>query len=274
MGDLALKAAGLTHVGGRDHNEDQLLVEVSTGLVAVADGMGGHSAGEVASQLAIEVIGHQLGGAQAGSEEEARATLEEAFRQVNDRIHQEGQDRGNSMGTTLTVILVKGDRLYLGHIGDSRAYLVRNGSIDQLSLDHSVVAEALRSGRISPEEAKFVAKNALTRALGTRPAVEMDFLSKTVQDGDLVLICSDGLSNMVKDHELKRELLTHEVEPACQQLIDLANKRRGSDNVTAVVLQVGGRPPAPTSAGFPLKALLAGALALLVAALGYYFTVA
>ncbi len=267
--------AGRSDVGGRDHNEDEFLAEAQGGaaVVAVADGMGGHSAGDVASRMAIEGVRSRFS-LSGLIENELEARLQEVFALVNEQIHSRGRELGSSMGTTLTVVLLTGGKLFLGHVGDSRAYLIRAGRIEQISLDHSVVAEALRSGQVSPEEARYIKKNALTRALGTRPAVQMDFHSREVQDGDLILLCSDGLSNVVNDHELMYEVGTHEVEPACEHLIELVKQRSGSDNATAVVLQVGTRPspppppPAKPKVWIPALAVL---ILALVGACGYYF---
>ena len=241
-----LRAGGASDVGMvRSSNQDQLLV--ADALFAVADGMGGHAAGEVASLTAIEALRAAFDGNPTAD------GLAQAVRQANravwDRAHEQRALRG--MGTTLTAVaLVAGESedevLAVVNVGDSRAYLLRDGHLDQLTDDHSVPAELRRAGRLSPSEAaRHPQRNVLTRALGVDPDVEVDCFRVAPYRGDRLVLASDGLSNEVADDEIAHVLRTEpEPEAAAGELVRLAREGGGSDNITVVVVDVvddGGR---------------------------------
>ena len=231
-----------TDVGrGRPENEDNLLVDREHGLYAVADGMGGHRAGEVASAIAIETLKDAFLGGQR---------LDEAVVAANTAVFAKGADdpalRG--MGTTITAIALEGDSTALfGHVGDSRAYLMRNGTVTQVTADHSLVEQLVREGRLTPEEAQHHPQRAvITRALGVDAQVEVDTYRVELEAGDRFLICSDGLTNMLSDDTIAQTLRRHaDPQQAADTLVDMANQAGGDDNITVVILDAlsdGGEP--------------------------------
>ena len=220
----------------RRRNEDAYVCEPP--LFAVADGMGGAQAGEVASQLAAGALKEGNG---AGSGEQRVVDLiQEANRRVWQRANEDAAASG--MGTTITVALVESGRVLIGHVGDSRAYRLREGALEQLTDDHSLVAELVRRGELSPEEAEtHPQRSVITRALGTDPDVDVDSFEVEAREGDLFLICSDGLSSMV-DHATMEELLDGnrgDLDAAAKALLQAANRGGGEDNITAVLFEVG-----------------------------------
>jgi protein phosphatase len=219
----------------RLRNEDAFVCEPP--LFAVADGMGGAQAGELASSLAAAALREQ--GSGAASEERIAELLREANRRVYERATEDAATTG--MGTTVTVALVEGDRVMFGHVGDSRAYLLRNGSLDQITDDHSLVAELVRSGRLSPKEAEsHPQRSVITRALGTDPDVEIDTFSITARPGDLFLLCSDGLTAMVDDREILElaEKNRDDLRAAVHALLGAANRGGGEDNITVILFEI------------------------------------
>jgi PPM family protein phosphatase len=231
------RSTALSHAGRRRrHNEDAYVVEPP--LFAVADGMGGAKAGEVASNLAAAALQETDG---QGSNGEARvaALIEEANRRVFRRATEDRDVSG--MGTTMTVALVEGDRVVIGHVGDSRAYLFREGQLEQLTDDHSLVAELVRSGKLTPEEAEIHPQRAvITRAVGTEPDVDVDTFSIQGAAGDLFMICSDGLTDMV-DEEAIREAVEQnrpDLQKAAKALVNAANSVGGEDNITVVFFEL------------------------------------
>ena len=217
----------------RRRNEDAFVCEPP--LFAVADGMGGAQAGEVASGLAAAAL--RESGANGGGEQRVVQLIQEANRRVHDRAISDATASG--MGTTITAALVGPDgRVAFGHVGDSRAYLLRNGRLDQLTDDHSLVAELVRRGELSPQEAEVhPQRSVITRALGTDPDVDVDTFSVDAHPGDIFLICSDGLSSYVDGEEIER-LISHnrfDLETATKALIQAANRGGGDDNITAVL---------------------------------------
>ena len=232
------RSAGLTDTGRkRRQNEDAFVCEPP--LFAIADGMGGAQAGEVASRLAAAAIEE---GASAIAGEEGVATV---VRAANTRIFERAvhDPAVAGMGTTATVAVVDEDagRLVLAHVGDSRAYLYRAGSLEQLTTDHSLVGELVRSGRLTEAEAAVHPhRSVITRALGTDAEVEVDTLTVDVVPGDLVLLCSDGLSAMVRDEEIARVLEATGGAPreAAEALVAAANAAGGEDNVTVVLFEL------------------------------------
>lgn len=220
----------------RRTNEDAFLAEPP--WFAVADGMGGHAAGDVASRLAIEVVRSFV----AEREDSAEQTVVEAIRQANEAILRRSRQSLalNGMGTTLTLMKVENERCVIGHVGDSRGYLVRGGTVRRLTTDHSVVGELVRTGTLSEREAlEHPQRNLLTRALGADPDVQVDLVSEPLMAGDRLLLCTDGLTAVVLDHELG-EILMEEAEPekAAARLVQIANDRGGPDNITVVVLEL------------------------------------
>ncbi len=236
-------------------------------LYAVADGMGGHAAGEVASQQAISTLFKEY---YASPSIEVIERMKEAIEAANAEVHaQASLDRAKAgMGTTLVAAVLHGDDLYVANVGDSRAYLVREQSIEQITRDHSWVNEQVQAGIITEQEAReHLYRNIITRSLGTKPDVDIDFFQKKMQPGDVLVLCCDGLSNEVEDDEIARIVsTTHSAQEAVQKLIDLANQRGGPDNITAIVVRVGeavkaSRPVLPLVAGGGLAAILIAAAA-------------
>lgn len=234
----------------RDHNEDSLLAIPEAGLFAVADGMGGHEAGEVASALALSALQEALAPRvklPAALQAPALEALAEGVRVANRRVFEAGRHRPADarMGTTLVTALLENGQAVLASVGDSRIYRVRDGKLDQLSRDHSLVGELVARGEMTPEEARHSPhKHVITRALGMQPAVEVDAWSDALQSGDLFLLCSDGLTDEVTDPEILEALLAggSDLEAACQALIDLANRRGGRDNITALLVRYEAAP--------------------------------
>lgn len=218
----------------RDGNEDSYLVQDP--FYVVADGMGGHLAGDVASRIAVQTISEKTQDGDATSPE----ALERAVKAANAEIWSKAQEDPSlhGMGTTCTLVLVAESEIHLAHVGDSRAYLFRGGELTQVSDDHTLVGRMVKEGRLKPEEAeRHPQRNIVTRALGVDEDVEVDLETVAVQEGDTILICSDGLSSMV-DAAAIRDVLANASDPqqAADRLIDIANEAGGEDNITAVVL--------------------------------------
>jgi len=236
-------SAGFTDPGRkRRRNEDSFVIEPP--LFAVADGMGGAQAGEVASRLAAAAFREFHDADALGPEERLVAIIQEANKRIYERA--EGDAEVSGMGTTITAALVAGDGLVIGHVGDSRAYRLRGGHFEQLTDDHSLVADLVRSGRLTPEEADVhPQRSVITRALGTDPQVDVDTFTVAAEADDLFLLCSDGLTTMVDDVEI-RDLVTraNDLDQAGKGLVKAANKAGGEDNVTVVLFELAeGEPP-------------------------------
>ena len=232
------QVASVTDTGRRRrHNEDAYVCEPP--LFAVADGMGGAQAGELASNLAAAAL-REDSAERVGGEERVDELIQEANRRVYERQTQDSSATG--MGTTMTVALVEDRHVAIGHVGDSRAYLVRNRRLEQLTEDHSLVAELVRSGKLSPEEAEaHPQRSVITRALGTDPDVDVDTFSVETEPGDLFLLCSDGLTSMVDDETILREVERNRVDlsAAAKALVRAANKGGGDDNITVIFFEIG-----------------------------------
>ena len=233
---MITQRAALTDPGRRRRrNEDAYVFEPP--LFAVADGMGGAQAGEVASKIAAAVLQSSAG---PSGEEAVAALIQEANRRVYESAATDEARAG--MGTTVTAALVEDGIVRIGHVGDSRAYLVRNGLLEQLTDDHSLVGELVRSGKLSPEEADVhPQRSVITRVLGTDPEVDVDTFSVEARPGDVFMICSDGLSSMVDDRGLL-EIVEHHrssLERAARALVDAANKGGGEDNITVILFEIG-----------------------------------
>ena len=234
------RVAVMTHPGRRRRrNEDAFVCEPP--LFAVADGMGGAQAGALASRLAAAALrgeGTPSGDGQS-AETRVAALIQEANRRVHERASEDEQAFG--MGTTMTVALVENDRVAIGHVGDSRAYLIRDRTLSQLTEDHSLVAELVRSGKLSPEEAEsHPQRSVITRALGPDPDVDADTFSIVARDGDLFLLCSDGLTSMVDDEEILGIIEEHrdDLDAAAKALVRAANRGGGEDNITIVFFEI------------------------------------
>ena len=235
-GALALvELAQLSDTGRvRHHNEDRSLARLP--VIAVADGMGGAKAGEVAAQVAVDEVGELAAPASADQIRSAVARANETIR----RMASEDPEK-SGMGTTLTAATFEDGRLDVVHVGDSRAYLWRDGALRQLTEDHSVVAELVRRGSLSPEDAEHHPhRNVITRALGAEPEVTTDTVSEHLRDGDVVLLCSDGLSSYVGQEQIADDLRgAASLDEAARALVERANAAGGTDNVTVVLARVG-----------------------------------
>jgi protein phosphatase len=221
----------------RRRNEDAYVVEPP--LFAIADGMGGAQAGELASSLAAGAVREDEAAAGSG-ERRVAELIQEANRRVYERSSRDAAASG--MGTTMTVAFVGDANVAFGHVGDSRAYLIRDGKLEQLTEDHSLVAELVRSGKLSPEEAEtHPQRSVITRALGTDPDVDVDTFSIETAPGDLFMLCSDGLTSMVEDDVILQTIEKNRdnLQTAAKALIRAANKGGGEDNITVVFFEIG-----------------------------------
>jgi PPM family protein phosphatase len=237
----------------RRRNEDSYVV--APPLFAVADGMGGAQAGEVASKLAAAALEETDPGALSGPER-LTSLIQEANRRVYERASSDPATSG--MGTTMTVALVEGGGVTIGHVGDSRAYLVREGKLEQLTEDHSLVNELLKSGKLSREEADVhPQRSVITRAVGTDPDVDVDAFVVDAEEGDIFLLCSDGLTDMVSDHDILETVERHpdDLDRVTKSLVSAANRGGGEDNITVIAFTIAAdgdetvRMPAQDGAG-------------------------
>ncbi|MBI4536921.1 MAG: Stp1/IreP family PP2C-type Ser/Thr phosphatase [candidate division NC10 bacterium] len=247
-----------TDVGQRrTGNEDSFCLAPELNLFVVCDGMGGHAAGEVASRLAVDTIYEAMQKYLAGEDVplagEARPDcsrpsnfLLSSIQMANKAIYEKAQGHPDyaGMGTTIVAVLGTDDRMALAHVGDSRIYRVRDGKIAQLTRDHSVIQMQLDRGIITPEEAaESQYRHMITRALGLKDSVEIDLVEEPAAAGDLLLLCSDGLSDLVEAKEMLAKVAGNpgHLAAACQALVDLANERGGVDNITAMLVEVHAR---------------------------------
>ena len=230
------RTAGLTDTGRkRRHNEDSFVL--SPPVFAIADGMGGAQAGEVASGLAAGAL--EESGANGGGEQRVVELIQEANRRVYDRSSSDPNTSG--MGTTMTVALVEDDHVAFGHVGDSRAYLIRDGLMEQLTEDHSLVNELMKTGKLSPQEAEIhPQRSVITRAVGTDPDVDVDTFTVNAQPGDLFLLCSDGLTDVVSEDEILElvERNRADIDRALRALVKEANRGGGEDNITVIAFEI------------------------------------
>jgi protein phosphatase len=259
-----IEHASLTDVGvRRSHNQDNFTVQVAPDeetwrqrgdLFLVADGMGAHAVGEKASEQAVAEIPHIYNKL---ARDGPVSALRRAFIEANAKIHACGQANREfeGMGTTSTALLLRPEGAWVGHVGDSRVYRIRAGSIEQLSYDHSLVWEYARLKRIDPDDVDDIPSNVIHRCLGPEPLVKVDIEGPhPVQDGDVFLLCSDGLSGQVSDAEIGAVASVLPAAEACRFLVDLANLRGGPDNVTVLIARVvsGASPAAQTKTRIPL----------------------
>lgn len=255
---MQVRAFGISDVGRRrEKNEDSFLVNEDLGLYAVADGMGGHLGGDFASGLAVGTLEEVM----RALEEDPDATLQDegdapgvkagdcqgylryAIRLASKRIYDKARfdPALRGMGTTTVVLLFNEGKAYIANVGDSRAYRIRSDRIIQITKDHSLVSEQIRAGILSEKDARaHRLKNIITRSVGFQEDVDTDIDIRVVRKGDLFLLCSDGLSNLVNDDEICDVITTNDIEPACRRLVDIANERGGEDNITVVLVEVGG----------------------------------
>lgn len=264
---LKLEPVALTHVGRKRSNNQDYLGDLifKSGrkygpeklnerghLFAVADGMGGYAGGEVASELAITTLFERYyNGASTG---DIANDLSEAIRSANFKVHSEASGSGRpQMGTTLTTVLVKGNKAIFGNVGDSRTYLIRQGLPERVTHDHSLVQDQIDAGVLTPEQAERSAiKNFITRAIGHRDEVESDLFEREIQPGDVLLLCSDGLHGLVKELEMGTVVATaSSLQEAAQTLVDMANERGGHDNISVMLIRV-------EDVGDPLPPILNG----------------
>jgi protein phosphatase len=237
----------------RSHNEDSIAADAANGLVVLADGMGGYNAGEVASGMATTVIITEMQQILANAaphqidprtnQEIARRLVREQVLKANTSIYQAAQSQPQyaGMGTTLVVGLFYDNRVLVAHLGDSRLYLLRQNKLKQITRDHSLLQEQIDSGLITPEQAKHAQhKNLVTRALGIDPSVEPEIHEYPTRPGDLYLLCSDGLNDMVDDEDIAMTLqaLGANLGLAAQQLVQMANDNGGRDNVSVILVRV------------------------------------
>ena len=249
----AVTLGSLSHVGMvRTSNQDSYCALVGSNappgtdaLLAVADGMGGHQGGDVASQMSIQGLVRRLspqdgGDATLMSSSNYESHMEKVVQQINTEVRKAAtQPDTQGMGSTLTVALLAAPLLSIAHVGDSRAYLLRKGNLQQLSQDHSWVAEQVAAGILTPDEAQHhPRRNILTRAIGHENKMEVDTFGVQLEEGDKLLICSDGLHSLVTDDEIGRVLAREEPQQACQTLVNRANELGGNDNTTIVIARV------------------------------------
>lgn len=251
---MKIEVSGQTHVGmKRNHNEDNLLLLPEERLFVVADGMGGHSSGEIASKIAVDEVAEFFRmtsqdleitwpykmDKQKNYDENRLAT---GVKLANMRIFEKAaaEQKYKGMGTTIvTVYFAKDTEVVVGHVGDSRVYFFRDGVLKQITEDHSLLNDYLKAKKLTPEEIEaFPHKNVIVRALGMKDTVNVDINRVEPKDGDVYLLCSDGLSGMVPDKQIEQILQTQpDLDKACAMLIDAANANGGNDNVTCVLAQ-------------------------------------
>ena len=247
-----LRIAGCTDTGiRRQHNEDHIGYCQELGIAVLADGMGGHQSGEIASHMAVESVVERLK-AMAESEKAGSITSSQLLHYVSNTISHsnsmifqaaEALEKHKGMGTTLVATIIRGSRLYAGHVGDSRLYLFREQALSRLTKDHSLVQDLVDRGFYTEEEAKVAnVGHIVTRALGTKPDVEVDIVEHSLQAGDVLLLCSDGLSDMVADWRieeiLREQLQIQQLEQTAQHLVDQSNRNGGRDNISVILIQV------------------------------------
>ena len=248
---MRIEVAGQTHVGmKRNHNEDNFLVLPDERLFCVADGMGGHSSGEIASKIAVDEISEFF--KLTGQDVEAtwpfkmdksknydENRLATAIKLANARIYERAgtESKLKGMGTTVAGVHFSANTAYVGHVGDSRVYFFRDGQLRQVTEDHSLLNDYLKAKKLTPEEIEaFPHKNVIVRALGMKDTVLVDVGRFECRDGDEFLVCSDGLSGMVSDAQIQDVLSkVTDLDQACRQLIELANANGGNDNVTCII---------------------------------------
>lgn len=247
---MEIESAGCTHVGRRSNNEDSMLVRPDLGLFVVADGMGGYEGGEVASRIVTETMQtffeRNAGDAEAtwpfkldASKGLVENLVSVGIQLANREVMRKKTGALRSMGSTAAVVALRGARLVVGHVGDSRVYRLRDGALEQLTADHSLVEELRRAG-MEPLGDRF--SHVITRAIGIGDDVRPELTVDRPREGDVYLLCSDGLTDPLDDGDIASALATLPPIGACQALVELALERGGTDNVTVVVVSVGRQP--------------------------------
>ncbi|RKD27834.1 protein phosphatase [Caminicella sporogenes DSM 14501] len=236
-----------THIGKiRENNEDSFYIdEDNHSVFIVADGMGGHNAGEIASKMAIEIVSEYIkenwSNVNLKDKFEVHSLLREAIERANKKIYEKSlvNKELDGMGTTLTIAIIDKTFLYIGHIGDSRAYVLRNDDLFQITQDHTLVSELLKNGTITEIEAKNHPKrNIITKALGTGYNVEPELINYQIKDNDIIILCTDGLTNVIENDEIKKSFSKFSsLQETCDYLINLANERGGYDNITIIAIK-------------------------------------
>lgn len=230
----------------RDINQDYYYISsnMEYPLFIIADGMGGHKAGEVASKMAVEIISSNLESESDNfnmDDDYIVSIIRNSIWRANEEIYNKSlkTEECSGMGTTVTLAWYINGKIYIGHVGDSRAYLLRDNNLYQVTKDHSLVEELIRNGSISREEAKHhPQKNIITRAVGTSEEIESDIIIKEKTKGDILLLCTDGLSNMLSDDEIKDLLIQNgDIQKACEYLVELSNDKGGFDNISVVAIK-------------------------------------
>lgn len=240
---MKCEAAALTDVGlKRELNQDSVLVDHDLGLFVVADGMGGHRGGEVASALAVEVVQDYLREHKAEMMDEPKRVLIEAYREASARIHHKSTVESPDlmgMGTTMVIILIVGNRALIANVGDSRAYLYRDTGIWQITEDHSLVNEQIKAGVIHEDDAhNMLGRNVITRSVGFEKEVVADLVERVVQPGDTYLLCSDGLCGLITNEKIAEVCGKNKnLKSVVQTLVDEAKKAGGDDNVSAILIR-------------------------------------
>jgi protein phosphatase len=239
---LALSWYGMTDTGMvRPHNEDNFACQDFGGrsLFVVADGMGGHDAGEVASKIAVKTVCKEVN-VHANHNDDPKGLVELAARLANVEVRKEGGSRGSNMGTTLSLVLVEGTTAHIANVGDSRVYWIENGSITQITEDHSLVAKLVSTGKMTKAEARNHPKsNLLYRTIGTDEEIRVDTFTKKMEKGGSLLLCTDGLWGELSDEEIHGICSTEKDSgKICAKLLRMANEKGGKDNITAVVVKV------------------------------------
>lgn len=239
---ISIEAWGQTDVGlKRDNNQDSLLIDPALKLFVVADGMGGHKGGEVASALAVQAIKDVVQRESVEATNDPREILRNGYKEASQRIFDLARNNPDlkGMGTTMVAALIKGKHVYIGNVGDSRAYLISEMGFWQLTEDHSLVAEQLRAGLIKDQDlAVFAPRNVITRSVGFESEVSCDIIEKTLTKGEAILMCSDGLSGLVDDRRISQLIRETPLPQVAGKLIDEAKAKGGDDNVTVVLLSV------------------------------------
>ncbi len=251
---MRLNSAGRTHVGmKRAHNEDSLRLFREENLFIVADGMGGHASGEVASQMSVETLAEFFRATAEDDEVTWPYKMDKGRKYEENRVitgvklsnrkifESAGRDsKLKGMGTTIVVVLFVNGGVYVGHVGDSRVYRFRSGKLTQLTEDHSLLNDYIKMKNLTPEEIEaFPHKNVIVRALGMKETVQVDVSYEVPEVGDIYMLCSDGLSGMVHDDQLARLLSEDEtdLDKKCERLIETANENGGTDNITTILIR-------------------------------------
>ena len=259
----ALEFASALDIGrARSNNEDAIALDPQARLAVLADGMGGYNAGEVASEMATRIISQGLGRwlqnlGTPPSESVLHEAIEDWGRHANRTIFESARDvkEHHGMGSTVVVAVFTGDLLVVGHVGDSRAYRLRQGQLDRLTRDHSLLQEQLDGGLITQEQAlTSTHRNLVTRALGMDEQVEVETRSHEMRSGDILLMCADGVYDLLDDQEMARLIGQAEtLDAACKALVEAANDAGGKDNISVVLVRVGAEPGKRKMSWWPFK---------------------